>query len=315
MNSNMSNYQKITPKTIFMLAAPHSWTPASVIPVVFASILALSRSAFSVAMFYILLFAAVLMQSAVNSLNDYYDFIRGTDTSSNSPENDDTVLVHNNFNPKTVRLVGFSFLLVALALGAYVVCTTNYVPLIIGIIGTATVVAYSAGPHPLSYMPLGEFTSGVVMGILLPVAVYAAMAGSMHWQLFYLCLPLMLGISLIMLTNNICDIERDRTVRRTTLPILLGRYKARWVHRVLMLAWVLIVTILLVCNFREGLFILPLGLFAGRQSIINLFKATLAPMQRGYHMKDIFTANLFINGAYALCTLVAILLRGFVSFT
>jgi len=311
MLNKKSHYQKITPKAIYLLAAPHSWAPASIIPVLFASILALGSGVFSVVMFYILLFSAVLMHSAVNSLNDYYDFIRGTDTLANSPESDDAVLVYNSFNPKTVRLVGLCFLLASLALGVYVVCTTNYVPLIIGIIGTVTVVAYSAGKHPLSYMPLGEFTSGIVMGILLPIAVYTALTGNMYWQMLYLCLPLMLGISMIMLTNNSCDIERDSEAGRKTLPVLLGRPKACIVHRMLLLTWIVAVIVLLACNFHQGLFILPLGLLAGRQSLSNLFRAVLTPMQRGYHMRDIFTANLFINGSYALCALLGVLLRDF----
>lgn len=300
----MSQYQKITPKVIFQLAAPHSWLPASIIPVLFSGTLALGRGGFSVSMFYILLCAAVLMHSAVNSLNDYYDFIRGTDRPDNSPENDDAVLVFNNFNLATVRLIGIGFLLASLTLGAYVVIKTNYIPLIIGIIGTATVVAYSAGPHPLSYMPLGEFTSGVVMGILLPIAVYAALTGKMAWQLFYYCLPLMMGISMIMLTNNICDIERDSAAGRKTLPILLGRLNAVFLHHVLTIIWMLLIAIIVFFNFNTGLFILPLGLLGGLPTIIRLFAATLTPPGRGYNMLYIFKANLWINGTYMLCVLV-----------
>ncbi|MCL1885611.1 MAG: prenyltransferase [Dehalococcoidia bacterium] len=309
MSREKTGYQKITPKAIYLLAAPHSWAPASIIPVLFASVLALGTGAFSVPMFYVLLIAAVLMHSAVNSLNDYYDFIHGTDTLENSPERDDAVLVYNSFEPRTVRLVGVCYLLTALALGAYVVCVTNYVPLVIGFIGTVTVLAYSAGPQPLSYMPLGEFASGVVMGILLPFAVFAALTGDMYWHMFYLCLPLMLGICLIMLTNNTCDIERDGTVGRKTLPMLLGRSKARIMHRVFMLSWIGAVIVLSITNFRDGWFILPLGLVAGWQSVKSLIAARLTPAHRGQHMRDIFTTNLLINGTYVLCAMVAGFLR------
>lgn len=303
----MSEYQKITPKVIFQLAAPHSWAPASIIPSLFAGVLALGQGGFSVGMFYILLCAAILMHSAANSLNDYYDFIRGTDTLDNSPENDDAILVYNNFDPAKVRLVGISFLLASLALGAYVVAKTNYIPLIIGAIGALTVIAYSAGQHPLSYLPLGEFTSGVVMGILLPIAIYAALTDEMNWRLFYYCLPLMMGIAMIMLTNNCCDIERDREAGRKTLPILLGRSRACILHHILMLAWILLVAVILFHHFRAGLFVLPLGLLFGRHTLINLFTAKLTPLCRGYHMLDIYKGNLWINGAYTLCVLVSLL--------
>jgi 1,4-dihydroxy-2-naphthoate octaprenyltransferase len=153
-------------------------------------------------------------------------------------------------------------------------------------------------------MPLGEFTSGVVMGILLPIAVYAAITGEMYWQILFLCLPLMMGIAMIMLTNNSCDIERDSKAGRKTLPVLLGRSRIRVTHRMLLLVWLLSVLVLSLINFKGGLFILPLGLLAGRQSLLKLFSATLTPIQRGYYMKDIFQANLYINGTYILCALL-----------
>jgi len=304
MNRNTYPYQKLTPKAILQLAAPHTWAPASIIPVLFAGILALGNNMFSVGLFYILLLSSVLMQSAVNSLNDYYDFIRGLDTLDNSPEADDAVLVYNSFEPAKIRVASYGMLLASLLLGIYVVCTTNTIPLVIGIIGTATVLAYSAGPYPLSYMPLGEFTSGVVMGILLPIAVYAAFTGEMYWQLLYLCLPLMMGISLIMLTNNACDIERDSNIGRRTLSLLLGCHKACVLHRMLLITWIIAITLLVFIKFNGGLFILPLGLFASRQSITKLFTAKLTPINRGHHMKDVFIANVYINGTYILCALL-----------
>lgn len=303
----MPNYQKVTPKAVFQLAGPNTWLPASIIPVFFAGILALRQEAFSASMFYILLCAALLMQSAVNSLNDYYDFIRGTDSIENTPENDDTVLVLNSFDPAKARLIGIGFLLAALALGVYVVVKTNYIPLIIGIIGTVTVIAYSAGPHPLSYMPLGEFTSGVVMGILLPMAVYAALAGEMAWRLLYYCLPLTMGIAMVMMTNNTCDIERDSAAGRKTLPILLGRKSAASLHHILMAAWMLLIAVILFGHFNAGLFVLPLGLIGGGATIIKICTATFYPPNRGQHMLDIYKANLWINGTYTLCVLVGLL--------
>lgn len=304
----MPAYQKITAKIVFQLAAPQSWAPASVLPVLFAGTLAVAQpGGFSASLFYILLLAAVLMHSAVNTLNDYYDFIRGIDTRENCPENDDAILVYNNYDPAKVRVIGIIFLLLALMLGLYVVARTNYIPLVIGAIGALTVVAYSAGPQPLSYMPLGEFTSGVVMGILLPIAVYAALAGEMDWRLLYYCLPLALGISLIMLTNNTCDIERDRAAGRKTLPILLGRPRACLLHHSLMALWILLIIAILLGSFTPGLFVLPLALLPACRVLAALFTATLTPPRRGYHLLDIYKGNLWLNGAYTLCVLVGLL--------
>ena len=46
--------------------------------------------------------------------------------------------------------------------------------------------------------------------------------------MFIVTLPLVVGISNIMLANNICDIEEDLHNRRYTLPIFIGKESAIW---------------------------------------------------------------------------------------
>lgn len=50
---------------------------------------------------FILLLICVLMQSAVNVFNDYFDYVKGTDSEDNSSDDAfDAVLVYNNINPE-----------------------------------------------------------------------------------------------------------------------------------------------------------------------------------------------------------------------
>ena len=299
-------YNRISPSSIIKLAAPQSWLPASIIPVLFAVILSMGAGHFSVLMFYALLVSAVLMHSAANAINDHYDFIRRIDTLENTPENDDAVLVHGNYKPSTTRFIGISFLLLSLAIGMVIVCFSNFIPLVIGFIGAVTVVLYSVGPKPLSYMPLGEFTSGVVMGILLPIAVYAALTGEMNWSLIYLCLPFVLGISSIMLTNNTCDIERDLASGRKTLPCFIGRSASRYVLRSFLVVWLIALVFNSVMHFPLGLFVLPLGIVFGFGCIKRLILSDFSPASRGYRLSDVFQTNVLINGSYLLCALVGL---------
>ena len=76
------------------LAAPHTWS-ASVMPCVFALAASFRRQGFLRPDLALCLFViAVLMQSSVNALNDYADFVKGTDTADNSPDPTDAVIVY-----------------------------------------------------------------------------------------------------------------------------------------------------------------------------------------------------------------------------
>ena len=55
----------------------------------------------------LVLLACILMQSAANALNDYNDFLKGTDTVENSPDRRDAVIVYG-LSPKTALTAGLA---------------------------------------------------------------------------------------------------------------------------------------------------------------------------------------------------------------
>ena len=94
------------------LAAPHTWA-ASVMPALLGTALAAREGVSDPLMGLLLTAVCVLMQSAVNTFNDYSDFIKGTDTLENSPDADDAVMVYDRPSPRRVLFLGFAFLLAA----------------------------------------------------------------------------------------------------------------------------------------------------------------------------------------------------------
>ena len=69
----------------------------------------------------LLLLICILMQASVNTFNDYFDFIKGTDTAEDNVEASDSVLVYNDVNPRSALGLAIGFLAVAFLLGLYVV--------------------------------------------------------------------------------------------------------------------------------------------------------------------------------------------------
>ena len=99
-------YQKFTVKMAVQLAAPHTW-PAAILPALVAtSAAAATGYAISPIMACVLLAICILMQASVNTFNDYYDFVKGTDSADDDVEVSDATLVYNNVNPACALRLG-----------------------------------------------------------------------------------------------------------------------------------------------------------------------------------------------------------------
>lgn len=215
----------LTAKLALQLAAPHTWI-ASIGPVLFGILFCkLERYPLSFLKSILLIFTCIFMQSSVNTFNDYIDYIRGNDSEKDYVEESDAVLIYNSINPKQVLILGIIYLILGAVLGITACIQSGFLPLGIGCIGGIVILLYSGGPFPISYLPIGEIISGFVMGVLIPLGVVAVSDGKFHNEILLYALPLMIGIALIMMTNNGCDIEKDLQAKRYTLPVLLGRKK------------------------------------------------------------------------------------------
>ncbi|NCC75821.1 MAG: prenyltransferase [Clostridia bacterium] len=146
------------------------------------------------------------------------------------------------FTRRPALIILVVMLILATALGLLLAIATDLTILLAGAACFAVGIFYTFGPAPISRMPLGEIFSGLFMGFFIPFLVVQinAPSGSLvfiqvDWQMATLALrwPELLKLLLItvtpvatianiMLANNICDLEHDRTVSRLTLPHYIG---------------------------------------------------------------------------------------------
>ncbi|WP_410207878.1 prenyltransferase [Fusobacterium sp.] len=306
----MKTYDKITFKMAINLAAPHTWV-ASVIPACFGIIFCkLYKLHLTLSQSILLVLACILMQSSVNTLNDYVDFVKGNDSSQDNVEASDAVLVYNNINPQTVVTLGIVYLIAGSLSGTIASLNSTMIPFFIGITGAVIVILYSCGgPFSISYLPFGEVVSGFVMGILIPLGIASVSDGKIHFQIFVLALPLFLGIALIMMTNNGCDIEKDRKGKRYTLPVIIGRKKTRKLYHTLIIIWILLIIELSIMQFKTTGILVLIPLIAGRKIFQELLKSQLEPEKRVEQMKRIVLGNIVGNGSYIIVMLINIFMR------
>ncbi len=298
--SQTSNeYGHLTPLMMLQLAAPHTW-PATILPVLVATACAACVSSISIIMVCVLLVICLLMQSAVNTFNDYYDYKKGTDTKEDNVEPSDSVLVYNNVNPRSALTLAIVFLAAAFALGIYVIVIAGWIPLVIAVIGAAFVVLYSAGKTPISYLPIGELISGVVMGGLIPLACYQALTGVFNWWMLLWSIPTICGVGLIMFTNNACDIEKDIRSNRHTLAVVLGRKHARTLYHIILYIQVITIILFVGIWYTPGLIIMPFMLLASIPLLSALLKNPLEPQTRIGAMSQICSVNIALGAFYAM---------------
>ncbi|MDF2537964.1 MAG: UbiA prenyltransferase [Herbinix sp.] len=146
------------------------------------------------------------------------------------------------FTRKTALVIIYILFGISAALGLYLAYLTDIVVLIAGGICFLCGVFYTYGPVPISRQPLGEALSGIFYGLLIPfIILYINMPSgyflslNVNFQTISLVLEIRPIISLlllsiipfcttanIMLANNICDLEKDITVKRHTLPYYIG---------------------------------------------------------------------------------------------
>ena len=171
--------------------------------------------------------ALLLINSAVDCLNNYCDYIGAK---SHNYKEKTNIIGREGLSAKAVLTGTIVMVLGALILGIYLVYETDVMLLWIGLYSFCVGIFYSAGPLPLSHIPLGEFFSGTTMGFLIPlctVGIYWGSFSGWSWQqvvaLLISSMPLVFAIGSLMLVNNLCDIEEDLANGRRTLPGLIGR--------------------------------------------------------------------------------------------
>ena len=302
-----NTYTKLSPSLAFQLAGPHTWV-AAVTPILLAytytGIVYSGNINFFLAL--ILLIISVAMQSAVNVLNDYFDFKKGTDSLENSSEDAfDAVLVYHNINPKTVLIFAIALLVVAGALGIYLVIITGWPLLVIGILGALAVVLYSAGRTPISYLPIGEFVSGIVMGGLITLASCYVLSGILDLRVLLISLPCIVGIGMILFTNNTCDIEKDILAHRKTLSVVLGRQTAMRIYRATIVLWLLIIMAIVGIFYAPGMLFLLLLLLAAFPTMRAIFANPINQKSRDGAMAQIITLNILFIAFYCIALLAS----------
>lgn len=190
----------------------------------------------------------VLFNMAVDIMDNYMDYHNATDVHDYKHETN--IIGRENLSLSLVRNMMWGFIIVSALMGIYLASQTSWVILWLGMFSYAMGIFYSAGPKPLSSLPVGEVTSGLTMGVVIPlICVYLNIYDivSFDWHLIgsvtMMSLPAAFSIANLMLANNTCDVEEDILNNRHTLVSYIGKKKAVTLFQILVIATFVAATI------------------------------------------------------------------------
>ncbi|MBS4208576.1 1,4-dihydroxy-2-naphthoate polyprenyltransferase [Bacillus sp. FJAT-50079] len=224
----------------WQLTRPHTLT-AAFVPVLLGTVIAGKYTSIHWLLFLAMLIASLLIQTATNMFNEYFDYARGLD-------NENSVgiggaIVRNGVKAQTVLRLGFALFGISMLLGLYISVTTSWWIAVVGVICMAMGYFYTGGPKPIAYTPFGELTSGFLMGVVIIQITFFIQTGYISKESILVSIPISLLIAALMLSNNIRDLDGDKINGRKTLAILLGKTRAIQLlagHFILSYFWVVL---------------------------------------------------------------------------
>ncbi len=179
------------------------------------------------------LIAALCIQAGVNLHNDAADSERGADTPDRLGPRRATA--EGWLAAAQVRRGAMACFALAFLIGLYLAWIGGWPIVALGLASLAAAYAYSGGPWPIAYSPLGEVFVLLFFGLAATGGTYYLMTASLTGPALIAGFIVGLPAAAVLLVNNYRDLDSDRRAGRHTLAILLDRPAARRLYGLLLL--------------------------------------------------------------------------------
>ncbi len=174
----------------------------------------------------------VLAHAASNFFNDFFDYKLGLDEENYfRAKYGPQPLVAGLLDERGVLKYGIVTMVLAAAIGLYLTYIRGWVVVLLALAGFVSIMGYSFSKR----IGLGEPLVVVVWGPLMVAGTYFVITGQWSWDVFYAGLVYALGPTSVLFGKHIDKYEDDLARGVRTLPIILGKERARNVAKILMI--------------------------------------------------------------------------------
>ncbi|MEX0844300.1 MAG: 1,4-dihydroxy-2-naphthoate polyprenyltransferase [Balneolaceae bacterium] len=224
------NFSKLS---IWAEAARPKTLAAALVPVLVGASLAYQADVLNVINSAVALICAILIQIGTNFANDYFDFVKGSDTEDRIGFRRATasgLITAKQMLNATILTMGLAFLL-----GLYLVWVAGWIVLIVGVLSLIFGILYTGGPYPLGYNGLGDLFVFIFFGIIAVMTTFYVNA--LEWSVSSFWASLAVGALCvnILVVNNLRDIEQDKIAGKKTLGVLFGEMSLKYEYLLMFL--------------------------------------------------------------------------------
>ena len=208
---------------LWLRAARFYAVSASVIPVTVGALYARAEGGaleFFAWRLALALLGGVLIHTAANLWNDYFDFRDGVDREGGGVGSG--VLVEGVMTPEQMYRGAVVLASASAAVGVGLAVWAGWRLILLIAAGVAGALFYSAGARSPKRLALGEAWVFLMMGLGMTLGGYMAQTGRFSWGALAAGVPPGLLVVLLLYVNNLRDLETDREAGLRTLPMLLS---------------------------------------------------------------------------------------------
>jgi 1,4-dihydroxy-2-naphthoate octaprenyltransferase len=192
---------------------------------------------------------ALLIQIGTNYANDYFDFVKGTDTAERVGPKRATQA--GLVTPRQMLLATTLVFALAFVPGAYLMLRGGWPIVAIGLVSVACGVLYTGGPFPLGYLGLGDVFVLVFFGPVAVAGTYYVQALTVPPEVLLAGLAPGLFSTAILAVNNLRDADTDVKTGKRTLAVRFGKPFARWEYATTLFLGGVVVPVAL-CVYTQG---------------------------------------------------------------
>ncbi len=179
------------------------------------------------------LIASMFIQLGTNLHNDAVDSERGGDGPDRIGPPRMTAM--GLLDGRSVKHGACTCFAAAALMGLYLIAVGGWPIFVLGILSIAAGFAYTGGPWPIAYTPLGEVFVIAFFGLGAVGGTYWLCAGYLGVPVLASGLALGLMTGAVLLVNNFRDRAADARVGRRTLAIMAGPRGTAWIYAAMML--------------------------------------------------------------------------------
>ena len=215
----------------WILATRPKTLAAAATPVLIGCSLAVADGAFQWIPAILCFLFAFSMQIDANFINDYYDYLKGSDREDRLGPERACAQGWLTLSAMKKGMIITTLLSCCWGLLLLRYCGLEMIP--VGMLCVLFAFLYTAGPYPLAYHGWGDVLVIVFFGFVPVGCTYYTMAHDWTWNVTIACAACGLVSDLLLMLNNYRDRDQDKISGKRTLVVRFGEAAGRWAYLIL----------------------------------------------------------------------------------